>query len=219
MEAFSVGFTRAAQEQLPNCHLGLVVASGINLDTLAAAVASARREVQRGLASPSAAVLDNLEALEAYFATSGYPFPLAMQRARMLKGGIPNAIPLVQLLLCAELRHGMLIGIQDSRAIDPPLNVDVATRHESFRGMRGVVQCKSGEIVIRDARGIIASFFQGPDSRTQLHADSRDIVGFVFSAPGMPVVATRDAVEYICSVMARCAVKLDKAVCLAVPSG
>jgi DNA/RNA-binding domain of Phe-tRNA-synthetase-like protein len=48
-----------------------------------------------------------------------------------------------------------------------------------------MIYCKKEEIVLRDETGIVCSLFQGPDFRTKVDASSKNIVVYVFTAPGI----------------------------------
>jgi DNA/RNA-binding domain of Phe-tRNA-synthetase-like protein len=64
--------------------------------------------------------------------------------------------------------------------------------------MRAEVLCRKGEIVVRDSEGIIATLFQGPNRRTRLSKDTKDIVFFVFSIPGMGAADVQEGAEAVC---------------------
>jgi DNA/RNA-binding domain of Phe-tRNA-synthetase-like protein len=63
--------------------------------------------------------------------------------------------------------------------------------------MRGTVQCREDEIVLRDAEGIIASLFQGPDHRTRLAKATRDVIFFVFAVPGIDLEQIQEGTDKI----------------------
>ena len=65
--------------------------------------------------------------------------------------------------------------------------------------MQAEVLCRKGEIILRDSEGIIATLFQGPDSRTRLNKDTKDIAFFVFSVPGISAAYVQEGVEAVCS--------------------
>jgi hypothetical protein len=176
-------------------HFGLFVARSVDLNRMGENLKPIRKEMQKTLATPSEAVDANLGAFDRYFEAHHHRSPLRQQRAHFQKSGIPGSNPIVTLLLLVELKHGVLIGIQDAEAIRSPLEFDVLAHVEAFEGMRGKVHCSPGEPVLRDAEGIIASLFQGPDKRTQVHPGSRDIAAFVFAVPGTGRDATAETLQ------------------------
>jgi DNA/RNA-binding domain of Phe-tRNA-synthetase-like protein len=48
-----------------------------------------------------------------------------------------------------------------------------------------MIRCKEEEIVLRDGEGIVCSLFQGPDFKTRIEPVSKNIVVYVFTAPGI----------------------------------
>ncbi len=69
--------------------------------------------------------------------------------------------------------------------------------------MRREVQCKPDEIILRDDEGIIASLLQGPDHRTRLTPETKDVVFFVFSVPGIVASDIEEGTEAIRSLLAQ----------------
>ena len=100
-------------------------------------------------------------------------------------------------LLLSEMNTGLLMGAQDASAVQGALVCDLAGEGELFQGMRGEVLCRKDEIVLRDGQGIIASLFQGPDHRTRLKKETKDVVFFIFSAPGISGAEVREGVETV----------------------
>jgi DNA/RNA-binding domain of Phe-tRNA-synthetase-like protein len=140
-----------------------------------------------------------IQAFDSFFTQNGFRSPLGDQLKHVQKKGLPGGSPLVKALLLSEMSTGTLMGAQDAAAIKGPLVCDLAKEGETFRGMRTEVLCRKNEIVLRDAEGIIATVFQGPDSRTRLNQDTKDIVFFVFSVPGITASEVQKAVEAVCS--------------------
>jgi len=177
--------------------LGVVTVRGIDQGGLEAALASAQRSVSFSNLGPS--VMRRIQAFESFFTQNGFRSPLGDQLKHVQEKGLPGGSPLVQALLLSEMSTGLLMGAQDAAAIRGPLVCDLAEEGEAFKGMRAEVLCRKGEIVLRDSEGIIASLFQGPDRRTRLNKDTKDIVFFVFSVPGMGAVDVQEGMEAVCN--------------------
>src|SRR5205823_13982525 len=86
---------------------------------------------------------------------------------------------------------------QDAATVKGTLVCDLAEAGETFRGMRAEVPCRKDEIILRDSEGIIATLFQGPDHRTRLNKDTKDIVFFIFSVPGISAADVQEGVETV----------------------
>jgi DNA/RNA-binding domain of Phe-tRNA-synthetase-like protein len=86
----------------------------------------------------------------------------------------------------AEMCHGILMAIQDMDRFDGQWRLDLAHEGETFQGVSGgMLICKVDEIVLRDEKEIVCSLFQGPDFRTKVDPSSKNIVVYIFTAPGI----------------------------------
>jgi DNA/RNA-binding domain of Phe-tRNA-synthetase-like protein len=88
---------------------------------------------------------------------------------------------IVDSVMVAEMTHALLLGVHDLATITGDITVDVAREGEVFPGLGGRdVATRANEVVLRDDRGIWASYTQGPDSRTVVGAATTDaiVVGF-----------------------------------------
>src|SRR5215467_15211153 len=176
--------------------LGVVTVRGVDQGGLEATLTSAQRSVS--FSDPGPSVMRRIQAFESFFTQNGFRSPLGDQLKHVQKKGLPGGSPLVKALLLSEMSTGLLMGAQDAAAIREPLVCDLAEEGETFRGMRAEVLCRKGEIILRDSEGIIATLFQGPDRRTRLNKDTKDIVFFVFSVPGMGAADVQEGMEAVC---------------------
>lgn len=67
----------------------------------------------------------------------------------------------------------------------------------TFQGIRSEVHCRQNEIVLRDAEGAIASLFQGPDSRTRLSKNTRNVAVFIFSVAGIASSELEEGIDLL----------------------
>jgi DNA/RNA-binding domain of Phe-tRNA-synthetase-like protein len=174
--------------------LGVVTVRGVDPAALEAALA-----LQQSVPfnDPGPSVMRRIQAFETFFTQNGFHSPLADQLKHIQEKGLPGGSPLVKALLLAEMSTGTLMGAQDAAAVKGYLVCDLAEEGETFRGMRAEVLCRKGEIVLRDSEGIIATLFQGPDRRTRLNKDTKDIVFFIFSVPGIGAADVQEGVETV----------------------
>ncbi len=163
--------------------LGIAIASGVDEAALQQVLSSMPNPVSNG--SQTSTVPRRIQAFDTFFAENGFRSPLGPQFEMVRRKGLPSGSALVQALLMAEMSTGLLMGAQDAAAIQGELVYDLAVDGESFKGMRGTVQCREGEIVLRDGESAIASLFQGPDQRTRLTKSTKDVIFFVFAVPGI----------------------------------
>ena len=100
--------------------------------------------------------------------------------------GFPIVNLYIDTHILAEMCQGILMAIQDLDRFQGMWKLDLASDGETFQGVSGkMILCKEGEIVLRDDGGIVCSLFQGPDFRTKIDSSSKNIVVYVFTAPGI----------------------------------
>jgi DNA/RNA-binding domain of Phe-tRNA-synthetase-like protein len=121
-----------------------------------------------------------------FFKEWGYPCPLPGHFKRTIEMGFPIVNLYIDTHLIAEMVHGILMAIQDLERFHGQWKLDLAREGETFQGVSGkAIRCKEEEIVLRDEEGMVCSLFQGPDFRTRVEPASKDIVVYVFTAPGI----------------------------------
>lgn len=193
------GDALAADSRLP---FGVCVVSGVSLGEARPFVDQAHHGFPAELEARLGQTQERIGRFDAFFREHGYRCPLPHQLATARKKGLPRIDPLVETLLYCEMTHGLLMGVQDWGKVEGGLVYDAAAADESFPGMRGTVECRAGEMVLRDDAGIIASYFQGPDQRTRVAPATKDAVFFAFAAPGIEPAELRAALERAAEVLA-----------------
>jgi DNA/RNA-binding domain of Phe-tRNA-synthetase-like protein len=107
---------------------------------------------------------------------------------------------IVDSVMIAEMRNALLLGVHDLDRIEGYIVLDAAREGESFVGIgqRRIIT-RQNEIVLRDSTGIWASYTQGPDARTVVNSDSKNVMILGFFNPEtsreMMIGGLRDAVE------------------------
>lgn len=121
-----------------------------------------------------------------FFKEWGYPCPLPGHFKRMIDMGFPSINLYIDTHIMAEMSFGILMAIQDLDRFEGEWRLDLAMEGESFQGVSGRrILCKKDEIVLRDEKEVVCSLFQGPDFKTKIDSSSRNIVVYVFTAPGI----------------------------------
>lgn len=121
-----------------------------------------------------------------FFKEWGYICPLPSHFKRMIHMGFPSVNLYIDTHIMAEMGFGILMAIQDLDRFDVGWRLDVAKEGETFQGVSGKrIICKKDEIVLRDEKEIVCSLFQGPDFKTKVDSSSKNIVVYVFTAPGI----------------------------------
>jgi DNA/RNA-binding domain of Phe-tRNA-synthetase-like protein len=133
-----------------------------------------------------AQIEERIHFYDQFFKDWGYPCPLPGHLKRTIGMGFPIVNLYIDTHIMAEMCHGILMAIQDLDRFDGPWRLDLAQEGETFEGLSGrMLIFKENEIALRDGKGIVCSLFQGPDSRTKIDESSKNIVVYVFTAPGI----------------------------------
>ncbi|MBN1248998.1 MAG: hypothetical protein JXC32_15165 [Anaerolineae bacterium] len=116
-----------------------------------------------------------------------------------LKGrDIPRTAALVEAMFMAELKHLLLTAGHDLDVVVPPVTVNVADGTESYTGISGEeLALKAGDMVIADAEGVLSSIIYGPDLRTRIQSDTRNVLFTVYAPAGIRVAEVESHLETI----------------------
>lgn len=117
----------------------------------------------------------------------------------VLKGkSIPSVAALVESIFMAEMQDLLLTAGHDLDLLQLPLTLDVATGTERYTLLRGEEQTlKAGDMFIRDQGGIVSSIIYGPDQRTQITADTRNVMFTVYAPPGIDEQTVMNHLQHI----------------------
>jgi DNA/RNA-binding domain of Phe-tRNA-synthetase-like protein len=143
-----------------------------------------------------AQIEERINLYDQFFKEWGYPCPLPGHLNRTIEMGFPIVNLYIDTHIIAEMCHGILMAIQDLDRFHGPWTLDLAKESETFQGVSGrMISCKAEEIVLRDETGTVCSLFQGPDFRTKVDASSRNIVVYIFTAPGIQEEQVSDGLQ------------------------
>lgn len=162
-------------------HFTAVIVTDVNPGAFENQIRAFAEKTVKSLSAKDASRQMNLIEFDRFFKSNGEEFPLPKQIASAASRGFPPVPTPVLALLALEAATGILMGVQNLDAIDSFIALDCLESTESFIGMRGEnVTCAAGQIVVRDKQGIIASLFRGPDKRTAVQPDGRNLLFYVF---------------------------------------
>jgi DNA/RNA-binding domain of Phe-tRNA-synthetase-like protein len=104
-----------------------------------------------------------------------------------LKGkSIPRAAALVEAMFMAELKNQLLTAGHDFDLVQEPVGVTVARGDEVYTGIGGrEMGTKAGDMMIRDAEGILSSIVYGPDERTKIRPETKRVIFTVYAPAGI----------------------------------
>ncbi|NPT61654.1 hypothetical protein [Paraburkholderia elongata] len=133
------------------------------------ALESRRELTLRNIRNVSSDIKQAMELYDAFFSDHQHSSLLTGPLLDFQMNGAPSDNPVEELLLNCELQSGVLIGLHDMGHVIGRLRLDVAVDGETYQHISGKKRrCRSGDWVLRDEKGIIASYFDGPGKRTAL---------------------------------------------------
>jgi hypothetical protein len=165
----------------PAMRFTAVTAMDVNPGAFKKQVSAFAERTVKSLSAKDESRQTNLAEFERFFKVNEQEFPLTKQIASAASRGLPPVPSPVLALLALEAATGILMGVQNLDAIDSFITLDCLESTESFIGMRGeLITSTTGQIVVRDRQSIIASLFRGPDKRTAVQPNGRNLLFYVF---------------------------------------
>ncbi len=124
-----------------------------------------------------------------YFKRYGTRYPVVHQAKTILSGRpIESPSALVEAMFIAEVDSLVLTSGHDLDVLVGSLRVDVARDGDVYTKISGKEQAlKPGDMIVRDAEGIIASVLYGPDLRTRLRPESTAALFGAWAPVGLSV--------------------------------
>jgi DNA/RNA-binding domain of Phe-tRNA-synthetase-like protein len=128
--------------------------------------------------------LPTIQAYNTYYKRHKKTYHVQLQlESVVLKGkSIPRVAALVEAMFMAELKNLLLTAGHDLEAVQMPVKIDVAEGTERYLRLNGQEQVlKPGDMMIADAQGVISSVIYGPDRRTQITSETRQVLFTVYA--------------------------------------
>ncbi len=141
-----------------------------------------------------------LQAYDAYYRQFKKTYHVQLQLESILFKGksIPSVAALVEAMFMAEMNDLLLTAGHDLDTLHLPLTLDAAQGTESYTLLRGEPQTsKAGDMMIRDGEGIISSIIYGPDQRTQITAQTRNVIFTTYAPSGINEEAVANHLQEI----------------------
>ena len=187
--------TSAWKSAFPDAHVGvLVIRDAPNVPShseLQQRKTELEEQLRAQFAGQDRAALSSHPILQTYnnyykrFKKS-YHVQLQLESIAWKGKSIPSVSALVEAMFMAEMKNMLLTAGHDLDTLRLPLLLDVSKGTESYTLMRGDEQLlKSDDMFISDQLGIISSIIYGPDRRTQITADTRNVVFTVYAPTGI----------------------------------
>ncbi len=190
--------TDAYRQRFPDLPFGIGNVSDCTYFEKSEAFKLYKRELLRRMRRRAhlAQIEEGIQLYDRFFQEWGYPCPLPGHLKRTIEMGFPIVNLYIDTHIMAEMCHGILMAIQDLDRFEGDWRLDLAQEGETFQAVSGKMMiCKRDEIVLRDEKGIVCSLFQGPDFKTRIDSSSKNIVVYVFTAPGIVEEHVSDGVQ------------------------
>ena len=199
--------THALKLAYPDAHAGMLVMRSVINPAHHPVLESRKSDLEEKLRAQfsgqeRAAVSSHpvLKAYSEYYRRFKKTYHIQLQLESIaLKGkSIPSVAGLVEAMFMAEMEDMLLTAGHDLDALHLPLRLDVATGTERYTLLRGDEQTlKAGDMMIRDQEGVISSIVYGPDQRTQITPETRNVMFTVYAPPGIDEQAVASHLEHI----------------------
>jgi DNA/RNA-binding domain of Phe-tRNA-synthetase-like protein len=133
-----------------------------------------------------AQISERIDTYDAFFRRFGYECPLPLHLRRTVHSGFPRYNLMVDSHFMAEMCAGILVAVADYDRFEGPLSLDVAGDGEICLGLGGrEMTTKPGEIVLRDEKDIVCVLCQGPDEKTRVRENTRNVLFYSYGIPGI----------------------------------
>jgi len=183
------------RQAYPGASIGILVMDGVENPPEHAALAEHVRAVENELrgrwAGATRADLNRLPEFEAYRAyyrrfEKTYHVQLQLESVALKGKPLRSSGSLVLAMFAAELSNRLLTAGHDLAAIEGDVSIAVAAGGEEYVGIGGrSLELQPGDMYIHDEAGIISSVLYGPDDRTRITPNTRQVILCVYAPAGI----------------------------------
>ena len=199
--------TDAWKSAFPGASVGALVMSGVDNPERSEPLDTRKRELEESLRADAARVgpeglasQPRFRAYLDYYRTHGKTYHVKAQwESVAVKGkAIPSRAALVEAMYMAELKNLMLTAGHDLTAVALPVRADVTREGDRYVAINGTERVPAaGDMMMVDGEGIISSVLHGPDRRTRITPETREVLFAVYAPAGVGESAVRSHLEDI----------------------
>jgi DNA/RNA-binding domain of Phe-tRNA-synthetase-like protein len=199
--------TDAWKSTFPGAVVGALVMIGVRNPERSAALETQKRELEERLRARAARLgrdgVDSEPAVRAYvdyYRPHGKTYHVKAQwESVAVKGrSIPSRAALVEAMFMAELKNLILTAGHDLAAATLPVRVDLTREEDEYVLMNGTERfLGAGDMMMVDGESIISTVLYGPDRRTRIGPETREVLFAVYAPAGVGENAVRDHLEDI----------------------
>ena len=139
-----------------------------------------------------------IRAYQAYYKRFKKSYHVQHQLESLIFKGksIPRVAALVEAMFVAELGNMLLTAGHDLDLIQGEITLGVSNGSERYIRLNGQDQdLKAGDMFMADFKGVISSVIYGPDKRTMIRRETRNVLFAVYAPPGISKEALRRHLE------------------------
>jgi DNA/RNA-binding domain of Phe-tRNA-synthetase-like protein len=192
--------TDAWRSTFPGAVVGALAMRGVANPEHSPALEAAKRRLEERLRAAEPDDDAVLRAYVEYYRAHGKTYHVKAQRESVaLKGKpIPRRAALVEAMFMAELADLVLTAGHDLDALDPPVRADGTADGDRYVLLSGAEAVLAhGDMKMADGAGIVSSVLRGPDRRTQITRDTRNVLFASYAPPGIGEDVVRAHLEHI----------------------
>jgi len=115
-----------------------------------------------------------------------YHVLLQLESIAFKNKSIPKVASLVEVMFMVELKNLLLTAGHDLDTLDLPIKLDVSSGREKYVQISGQEkELIYNDMMVSDSKGVISSIIYGPDQRTQIKPNTRNVLFVVYAPPGI----------------------------------
>lgn len=193
--------TEAWKAAYPDAHVGILVMQSVDNPSTHSELERLKQDLEGRLRAQFAGkgrkVLEMFSTIPAYTAyyrqfKKTYHVQAQLESIAFKGRSIPTVAALVEAMFMAEVKNLLLTAGHDFDRLDLPVMLSVADGSERYRLLRGPEQeLKASDMFMADRSGVISSIVYGPDRRTQIHAETHNVLFAVYAPAGISPAGVR----------------------------
>lgn len=193
------------KKAFPGAHVGVLSMSGVFNPDHHPALDDVKRKLEDNLRAKfndpaQIKALHQIKAYTAYYKRFKKTYHVQHQLDSIVFRGksIPKVAALVEAMFIAELKNMLLTAGHDRDSIQGRITLYVSKGTERYIRINGQEQeLKAGDMMIADEQSVISDVIYGPDRRTMITPQTRNVLFTVYGAPGIGELEMRNHLEDI----------------------
>lgn len=179
----------------PEAYLGLLAINNVCNPSQHEKLQSCKIELENNLREKCAGLdksyLKNMEPVKAYVDyykrfKKTYHVLLQLESIVFKNKSIPTVSSLVEAMFMAEMKNLLLTAGHDLDAVKLPVKIDVAKGTERYIQISGEEkQLIKNDLFVSDGQGVTSSIVYGPDKRTRIKPNTKNVLYVVYAPPGI----------------------------------